>query len=75
MKNMTSLKSMRNLSDSFNKEDCIENVGKVLGLKSLQELPHYDTINDFLSGLDTEELEKIRIYMIQDYLFPYLMCF
>ena len=68
MKNMTGLKSMRNMSDSFNKEDCIENMGKVLGLKSLQELPHYDTINDFLSGLDIEELEKIRIYMIKELL-------
>ncbi|UZH06316.1 transposase family protein [Heyndrickxia coagulans] len=52
LKNMTGLKSMRNMSESFNKEECIKNVGKVLGLDSLEELPHYDTINDFLSGLD-----------------------
>ncbi|WP_225620937.1 transposase family protein [Heyndrickxia coagulans] len=46
LKNMTGLKSMRNMSERFNKEECIKNVGKVLGLDSLEELPHYDTIND-----------------------------
>jgi hypothetical protein len=66
MKSMTSLKSMRNMSDSFNKEECIENVRKVLGLDELEELPHYDTINNFLSKLDVEELDKIRIYMIKE---------
>ncbi|WP_244875100.1 transposase family protein [Heyndrickxia coagulans] len=65
---MTGLKSMRNMSESFNKEECIKNVGKVLGLDSLEELPHYDTINDFLSGLDVNELEKIRTYMIKELL-------
>lgn len=59
---------MRDMSDSFNKDECIENVGKVLGLDSLKELPHYDTINDFLSGFDMEELEKIRTYMIKELL-------
>ncbi|MEK5266587.1 transposase family protein [Weizmannia sp. FSL W8-0401] len=68
LKNMTGLKSMRNMSESFNKEECIKNVGKVLGLDSLEELPHYDTINDFLSGLDVNELEKIRTYMIKELL-------
>ncbi len=68
MKNLTGLKSMRNMSDGFNKDECIENIRKVLGLKSLEELPHYDTINDFLTGLDMEELEKIRTYMIKELL-------
>ncbi|MGG3853941.1 transposase family protein [Caldifermentibacillus hisashii] len=68
LKNMAGLKSMRNMSDSFNKDECIENVRKVLGLDSLEELPHYDTINDFLSGLDVHELEKIRTYMIKELL-------
>lgn len=68
MKNLTGLKSMRNMSDGFNKDECIENIRKVLGLKSLEELPHYDTINDFLTELDMEELEKIRTYMIKELL-------
>jgi hypothetical protein len=68
MKNMTGLKSMRSMSDGFNKEECIENVSKVLRLETLEVLPHYDTINDFLSGFDVEELEKIRTYMIRELL-------
>lgn len=68
LKNMTGQKSMRTMSENFNKEECMENVGKALGLESLEELPHYDTINDFLSGLDIEELEKIRTLMIKELL-------
>ena len=68
LKNMTGQKSMRTMSENFNKEECMENVGKALDLESLEELPHYDTINDFLSGLDIEELEKIRTLMIKELL-------
>jgi hypothetical protein len=31
-------------------------------------LPHYDTINDFLTGLELSELENIRTYMIKELL-------
>lgn len=68
MKNMVSLPSMRSMTDSFNKEECIENIRKALGLETLEELPHYDTINDFLSKLDVGELEKIRTYMVKELL-------
>ncbi|KIY21088.1 transposase family protein [Mesobacillus subterraneus] len=68
MKNMTGLKSMRSMSNGFNKEECIENVRKTIGLETLDELPHYDTINDFLAGLDGSELEEIRTYMIKELL-------
>ena len=68
LKNMAGLKSMRTMSNHFNKEECIENVSKALGLKFLEELPHYDTINNFLSGLDVKELETIRTYMIKELL-------
>lgn len=34
----------------------------------LEELPHYDTINNFLEELPPEELEKIRTYMIKELL-------
>lgn len=68
LKNLSGLKSMRSMSEGFNTEECIENVRKALRLKELEELPHYDTINDFLSGLDMTELEKIRTYMIRSLL-------
>ncbi len=68
MKNVTDLKSMRSMSTNFNKEECIENTRKALDLKVLEELPHYDTVNDFLSKLEVSELEKIRTYMIKELL-------
>jgi hypothetical protein len=68
LKNMANLKSMRSMSNSFNNEECIKNVGKVLDVEGLEELPHYDTINDFLSGLEGTELENIRTYMIKELL-------
>jgi hypothetical protein len=68
LKNMAALKSMRLMGESFNKEECIENICKILGLEELEELPHYDTVNDFLSGLEVSELEKIRTYMIKELL-------
>lgn len=68
LKNMADLKSMRDMSRRLNKDECIENVRKVLGRKELEELPHYDTINDFLKTLDISELENIRTYMIKELL-------
>lgn len=68
LKNMTDLRSMRDMSRSLNKDECIENVCKILKLGKLEELPHYDTINNFLSELEVSELEKIRTYMIKELL-------
>lgn len=68
LKNICNLGSMRNMTSSFNRDECIENIGKILGMEELDELPHYDTINDFLSGLELAELEKIRTYMIKELL-------
>lgn len=65
LKNAFGIDSMRSMTERFNKEECIENVKKVLGLRQLEDLPHYDTVNDFLSKLDGKELEKIRTYMIK----------
>lgn len=68
LKNMADLKSMRSMSNSFNREECIKNIQKVLEIEELEELPHYDTINDFLSGLEISELENIRTHMIKELL-------
>jgi len=65
MKNACSVLSMSNMTERFNKDECIKNVAKVLNQEGLEELPHYDTINNFLCGLRPEELEKIRDYMIK----------
>ena len=66
MKNICGIPSMTNMTEKFNKDECIENVSKVLGCDKLEELPHYDTINNYLRKLETEELEKIRDYMMRE---------
>src|SRR5699024_5280131 len=68
LKNAFDLTSMRNMTNQLNKDECIHNFQKILGCNELEELPHYDTINDFLSKLDPTELEKIRTYMIKQLL-------
>ena len=64
MKNICAIPSMRNMTEKFNKDECIENVRTVLGYETLEELPHYDTINNYLRNLETAQLEKLRDYMI-----------
>jgi hypothetical protein len=68
LKNIFSLESMRSMTDSLNKDECIQNIKMVMGVDNLDEIPHYDTINDFLSQLKPIELEKIRTYMIKELL-------
>lgn len=58
--------SMRSMTEEFNKEECIENIKKILNNQELEELPHHDTINDFLEILPVEDLKKIRTYMIKE---------
>jgi hypothetical protein len=63
---LMTINSMRNMTEEFNKEECIENIRKILDNQNLEELPHHDTINDFLEILLVENLEKIRTYMIKE---------
>jgi len=64
LKNAVDIRSMRGMSEEFNQEKCIENLRIALKLKKLEEIPHYDTVNDFLSKLAPENLERIRKQMI-----------
>ena len=57
------LKSMRQMTDSFNTDETIENISKLLGIE-IEELPHYDTINDVFENIDITELQKIQKYMV-----------
>ena len=66
MKNVTSLESMNRMTVEFNTEECINNIAKALGYENLEELPHHDTINNFLKKLNPGEIEKIRKYMIKE---------
>lgn len=57
------LKSMRELTNTFNTEETIKNIQEVLGIR-LEELPHYDTINNVFKTVDIIELRKIQKYMV-----------
>ena len=66
MKNVSGIVSMNKMTKDFNNDVVIENIATSLGYDSLEEIPHYDTINDFLKSLEIVELEKIRDYMIRE---------
>lgn len=55
--------SMRNLTESMNTDICIENISRILEI-GLDEIPHYDTINDVFEQVEIEELRKIQKYMV-----------
>ena len=41
------------------------NLCRILGVEAHEFLPHYVTVNEFLSRLDTGELERLRKSMIR----------
>ena len=55
--------SMRNTTEKFNTEEAIENIGKLLGIE-IEEITHYDKINDIFEELDIEELRIIQKYIV-----------
>ncbi len=64
LKNVCSIESMQEMIEDFNEDDCVKNIYKILRLEEKEYLPHYVTINECLSRLDTTELEKIRKGMV-----------
>lgn len=68
MKNVSGIISMNRMTKDFNKDEVIDNIATVLGYEVLEEIPHYDTINNFLKKLEISDLEKIRDYMIRELL-------
>lgn len=64
LKNVCSITSMQEMTDAFNEDECIQNIYKILGLAEKDRLPHYITINDCLSKLNNDEIEKLRHEMI-----------
>lgn len=66
MKNVSGIVSMNKMTKDFNNDNVIKNISVALGYDTLEEIPHYDTINNFLKNLEISELEKIRDYMIRE---------
>ena len=57
------IKSMRETTEKLNTKETIKNISNLLEIE-LEELPHYDTINDVFEKIDIKELRKIQKYMI-----------
>lgn len=51
------IKSMRQITQTFNTEETMQNIANLLEMK-LEEIPHYDTINEVFENLNIEELRK-----------------
>lgn len=57
------IKSMRETTEKFNTDEAIENIANLLEIE-LEEIPHYDTINNVFEKLEIEELRQIQKYMV-----------
>ena len=53
------LGSMRKISNGLSNQAIRDNISAMLGASEMDNLPHGDTINDYLEKLDSEELESI----------------
>lgn len=57
------IKSMRETTEKFNTNETIKDIADLLEIQ-LEEIPHYDTINNVFEKLEIEELRKIQKYMV-----------
>ena len=57
------IKSMRETTEKLDTEETIKNIGNILEIE-LEEIPHYDTINNVFEKIKIEELRKIQKYMV-----------
>lgn len=64
MKNVCCIESMQKMTYEFTKDECVKNLCTALGVPEHEFLPHYVTVNEFLSRMDTAELEKLRSQMV-----------
>jgi len=55
--------SMNSMTNKFNNEIAINNLSKIIN-DQLNDLPHYDTINDVFVNLNIDELRKIQKYIV-----------
>ena len=65
LKNICSVESMRSLDENLNEEICIQNFARITGHHELEEIPHYDTLNNYLERLSPSALSDVRSRMIR----------
>lgn len=64
LKNICGQHSMREMDENFNKRNCIDTLRILSGHQSLEEMPHYDTLNYYLERLSPESLSELRRKMV-----------
>lgn len=64
LKNVCGQHTMREMEENFNKETCIDTLRLMSGNQRLKEMPHYDTLNDYLERLSPECLSDLRKKMV-----------
>lgn len=64
LKNSCTVESMRQMTEWFGDANCASNLGKLMGRK-IENIAHYDTINNFLERLDINELSNIKVGMVR----------
>lgn len=64
LKNVCGQHSMREMEENFNKETCIDTLRILSGHQTLEEMPHYDTLNYYLERLSPESLSELRRKMV-----------
>ena len=64
LKNVCGQHSMRQMEENFNEQTCIDTLRILSGNRRLQEMPHYDTLNDYLEKLPPECLSSVRKKMV-----------
>lgn len=65
LKNICGLKSMTGMDEMFNEETCIQTLALFSENRHLDEMPHKDSLNYYLSLQSPEELSGIREKMIK----------
>lgn len=65
LKNICGQYSMREMDESFNDENCIATLQILSGNRSLEEMPHYDTLNYYLEKLSPDCLSELRKKMVK----------
>lgn len=64
LKNICSIESMRQMEESFNEENCIETLRLLSHDRNLKEMPHYDSLNNYLERLQPQSLSELRKKMV-----------
>ena len=68
LKNICGVKTMHSMEEMFNEMNCIRTLGILSGNANLQEMPHSDSLNNYLKKLSPECLAELRRKMIKSLL-------